>query len=124
MIQHPEYSPTRWQTVLIFYALIILAVFVNTILGRILPQVESFVLVLHILGFIATLIPLVALGPKASAKDVFQTFTDDGGWHSDGLTFLTGTSFSMLIFIGIDGAAHLGRCTEHASQWLVLISHS
>ena len=100
-LNHPDYIPKRWQGTLIFYAIIALSVIVNTYLARILPSIESVVLVLHIVGFFCVLIPLTYLGPHTSAKAVFATFTNAGGWTNDGLSFFIGLSTSMFAFIGM-----------------------
>ena len=110
ILNWPDYSPTNWQTTLLIYAAIALSLFVNTILARLLPQLESTQLIIHILGFFAILIPLAYLGRKASAHDVFQVFVNGGGWSTKGLTFFVGINNTMLALLGIDGATHLGKC--------------
>ena len=82
------------------YAIILIALFINTALGRLLPQVENLMLAIHLLGFFGILIPLIHLGSQASAHDVFQTFVNGGGWPTDGLSFFVGLSGSMFAFIG------------------------
>lgn len=74
-------------------------------------------LVVHVLGFFAILIPLVYVSPplgnsissgetellqmapqKASAHDVFTVFSNGGAWPSQGLSFfvgLIGTVYAM-----------------------------
>ena len=70
-------------------------VFINTLLARWLPKVEGIFLIFHVLGFFAVLIPLVYLGPHASASEVFATFIDSGGWKSNGLSFFIGLVSSV-----------------------------
>ena len=36
-----------------------MAVLVNTVLGKLMPPIEAMMLVIHVLGFFAILIPLV-----------------------------------------------------------------
>ncbi|WEW54853.1 hypothetical protein PRK78_000279 [Emydomyces testavorans] len=55
-----------------------------------LPLVEGFILILHVFGFFAVLIPLWVLGPRNSVKEVFQTVEDRGRWGSNGLACLVG----------------------------------
>jgi choline transport protein len=60
ILNYPNYTPPKaWQTVLLLYAVMGFAIFTNTYLANILPMVESLVLIIHILGFFAILIPLV-----------------------------------------------------------------
>ena len=108
-LNHPTYEPTQWQTTLLFYAVIAVALFVNTVLARILPQIESAFMVVHLCGFFGILIPLVYLGPKGSASDVFHTFINAGGWSTTGVTFFVGINATMLVLTGIDGATHMGK---------------
>ncbi len=56
-----NYVPQRWHGTLIFWATVLVAVFINTILGRLLPAIEVLMLIVHVLGFFAVLIPLVVV---------------------------------------------------------------
>lgn len=100
VLNNDTYEPKRWQVTLIFYALIMLVVFINTFLARWLPKIEGLILVFHVLGFFAILIPLVYLAPHGSAKDVFVTFINGGGWSSDGLSWFVGIVTSVFAFLG------------------------
>jgi choline transport protein len=104
---HPDYTPTRWQGTLIFYAVIAFIVFINTFLARWLPKIEGLILCLHILGFFGILIPLVYLAPHGSAKDVFATFINGGGWATDETSFFIGLITSVFSFLGADSACHM-----------------
>ena len=100
VLNYQSYDFKRWHGTLIFYAVILISLFVNTYLARQLPKIETMVLVLHIMDFFAILIPLVYLAPHSTAKDVFATFKNSGGWSSDGLSFFVGLTTSMFPFIG------------------------
>ena len=106
VLNHPSYNPQRWHGTLLFYAVIFIALFVNTILSRLLPKIEVAVLIIHIAGFFAILIPMLYLGPRASTQDVFKQFINSGGWSTDGLSFFIGLSTSMFSFIGM-GLMHV-----------------
>ena len=58
-LNHPEYAPQQWHGTLLFWAIIIVAVLVNTVTSKLLPKIQSFILIVHILGYFAVLIPLV-----------------------------------------------------------------
>lgn len=45
---------------------------VNTVISSWLPKFEGLILILHILGFFAILLPLVILGPHAQPSHVFE----------------------------------------------------
>lgn len=126
VLNYPDYVFERWHGTLLFYIVVIFSLFVNTYLARLLPGIESAVLVLHIIGFFCILIPLVYLAPHSSASYVFTTFANDGGWSSTTLSFFIGLSTGMYSFIGmilslaqptlrqltcligIDAASHIG----------------
>ena len=77
----------------------LISVIANTVIGVHLPQIQICVLVVHVLGFFALMIPLVSLSTHNPVSDVFTSFTDNGGWESQGLSFflgLTGTAFAIL----------------------------
>lgn len=96
----------------------ILVVFViNSVGTRILSLVEGFILVLHLGAFLAVLVPLVYFSPKGDATAVFATFTDLGGWNSNGLAWFVGFSLSAnLPLIGYDGPCHLAEEVRDASR--------
>jgi choline transport protein len=100
ILNNPDCIPTRWQVTLFFYAMLICMTFINTCLARWLPKVEGIFLILHVLGFFAIIIPLVYLGPHGSAKNVFTSFINSGGWSSDGLSFFVGLIASVYTFTG------------------------
>ncbi|KAL2062997.1 hypothetical protein VTL71DRAFT_6069 [Oculimacula yallundae] len=115
VLNNDSYVPARWQATLIFYGLIFIVVFVNTYLARWLPKIEGLLLVCHILGFFAVMIPLVYLAPHGSAKDVFGTFLNGGNWSSGGLSWLVGLVTSTYSFLGADAACHMSEEIHNAS---------
>lgn len=58
-LNSPEYAPQQWQGTLIMWAAVLTGVMINTVIGQLLPPIEAFMLVIHVLGFFAVLIPLV-----------------------------------------------------------------
>ena len=127
ILNYPGYDYQRWHGTLLFYAVLALSLFVNTYLGRLLPQIESIVLFFHIIGFFGILIPLVYLAPHQPANEVFTTFSNLGNWNTTALSFFVGlitamNSFPgefktkrMLSFLlirerqGLDAADHIGK---------------
>ena len=97
---HSEYNFQRWHGTLITWAAILIAVVFNTVLIRALPKVEGMVLVLHILGFVGILIPLVYLAPHSTASEVFTVFLNGGNWSSQGLSFFIGLVGNATAFLG------------------------
>lgn len=100
ILNYPNYHAERWHCTLIFYAVIAYVVFINTYLARWLPKIEGMILILHIVGFFAILIPLVYLAPHGTASDVFATFLNHGEWKTGGLAFFVGLITSVFSFLG------------------------
>ena len=100
VLNYEGYTFERWHGTLLFYAIISLSLFINTYLARLLPKIEAMVLMIHVVGFICILIPLVYLAPHSSAKDVFASFNNGGDWNTQGLSFFIGIPTTMFAFIG------------------------
>jgi len=95
----PSYTPQGWQGTLLFWAVIFFAVFINAVVSSLLPKFEGLVLILHIAGFFAILVPLVILGPHDSSKDVFTTWLNGGGWPTQGVSFFVGLIGNVFAFV-------------------------
>lgn len=93
---------------LLFWAIVAFAVFVNVITSTLLPKFEGLVLILHVFGFFGIIIPLVYLGDHNSASEVFGQFANDGGFQTQGLAFMVGMIGNMFAFTGVDAAVHVG----------------
>ena len=101
METNAHYAATRWQGTLIYWGLLLACVGINTIFSRALPAIEIMILVLHVLGFFAILIPIVYLSPHETAKQVFTTFINNGGWSTQALAVFVGLNGNAAAFIGI-----------------------
>ena len=97
---HPAYESKNWHTVLLFWAAIGVAVFVNAVIGRLLPRVEGVILVVHILGFFAVILPLIFFGTHNDASEVFGTFMNRGNLPTQGLSFMVGIVGTAFPFLG------------------------
>jgi choline transport protein len=94
--------------VLLVFAVAAFCGIFNTLLARKLPLVEGTVLILHILGFFAILVPLWILAPRSPAKEVFTQF-EDNGWGNTGLSCLVGILAPTVSFLGSDAATHMSE---------------
>lgn len=93
------------------WAVIAFAVIFNTVISSALPKVEGGILIVHILGFFAILVPLVYLSPHQSKEAVFTVFYNGGGWPTQGLSFLIGLVATVFNFLGIVVRSTLLRLT-------------
>ncbi|CEI60334.1 hypothetical protein FVEN_g6495 [Fusarium venenatum] len=114
-MNNESFEPQLWQGTLLFWAIFLFAVFINTLVSSVLPKFEGLILILHILGFFAILIPLVTLGPHATASDVFGTFVNNGGWSTNGVSFMVGMMGNAFSFVGTDAAFHMSEETVNPS---------
>ena len=89
---------------LLFWAIVAFAVFVNVVTSTLLPKFEGLVL---IFGFFGIIIPLVYLGDHNPASEVFGQFANDGGFQTQGLAFMVGMIGNMFAFTGVDAAVHV-----------------
>jgi choline transport protein len=99
LILHDDYSPKPYQAMLLGWAVTVFAVVINTVGSKTLAHFEGVILILHIMGFFAILIPLVYLAPHSDAS-IFTTFVNTGGWPTQGLSFMVGLPSSVFALVG------------------------
>lgn len=90
-------------------AVVTVAILFNTFFAKKLPMIEGLILVLHLFGFFAILIPLWVFSPRNSAKAVFTEFTNDYGWPTQGVACLVGIIGPIYSLLGPDSAVHMGE---------------
>jgi choline transport protein len=110
VLNNAAYQPTAWQLMLLYWATLVLSLSVNTFISHQLPNIESLILILHTFGFFAILIPMVYFAPHGDAKQVFTSFTNGGGWPTDGISFLVGCVGPCFSLLGEFGVHHHGCC--------------
>jgi amino acid transporter len=88
---------------------------VNTVLIKVLPGLEGLILILHVVGFFAILIPVVHLAPISPSHFVWKDYVVYSGYPS-GLAWLIGQSGSAILFIGYDGACHMAEEVKDAAM--------
>ncbi|KAK3616419.1 hypothetical protein LTR56_025964 [Elasticomyces elasticus] len=115
---HSTYTAEPWRAYLFVLCLATLGALVNTYLSRKLPKLEGFAFVLTIAGFVSVIIVLWVLNSerRLTASEVFQTFSNDGGWSSLGLSMVAGQILLVWTLTGSDATAHMAEETRHASD--------
>ena len=79
-LNNPGYAYQRWQVTLIFWLMVIVSILINTVVASVLPKIESLVLIIHVLGFFAVLIPLVYV--RSPCWSFAAAMTDEiSSWH-------------------------------------------
>ena len=90
---------------------------INGYLAKHLPLLEGFVFCLTIMVFVAIVIVLLVLSPKASASEVFQTFTPTSELGSVGLLELISAQVLLIYsLVASDSTAHMAEETQHAAS--------
>lgn len=107
VLTNPSYEPQAWHGTLLFWAVSVFSVSINSFGGKVLPRFEGLILVLHILGFFAILIPLTYMADHGTAREVFTEFMNLGGWPTQGLSFFIGLVGCVFAFAGGDAAVHV-----------------
>lgn len=111
----PTYNPKNWHGTLLTWAVVICGLGINTFVSSVLAKIEALILILHIVGFVAILIPLVYLAPHSSPQEVFTVFVNAGAWPTEGLSFFVGVVGLVFAFLGTDGAIHMSEEVKNAA---------
>ena len=114
------YIPKPWHSTLLAIGAVSIGCIFNTFFARKLPVVEAVMLVLHVVGFVAILVPLWVLAPKAPSSQVWSGLQNNAGWPSNGLAFMVGITSSVNALIGPDSAVHMSEEIRDASRILPL----
>ena len=100
ILNYPQYVPQQWHGTLLFWAVIAVSVFVNTVVSSLLPKIEGLIFTLHVLGAIAILIVMSYMAPHGTASEVFTLFLNQGNWSTQGLSFMIGLIGMSFSFVG------------------------
>ncbi|KAI1101871.1 amino acid transporter [Jackrogersella minutella] len=117
LLTHPEYANNmqNWHGTLLFWGVILLSYGINTAVGSLLAKFEGLFLVIHLLGFFATILPLALLSEHSDSSAVFDSFLNLGGWQTQGLAFCIGVLGNVFAFLGGDAAIHMSEEIRNAA---------
>ncbi|KAK1144230.1 hypothetical protein N8T08_005643 [Aspergillus melleus] len=114
-----EFAPRRYQKFLSYITGITgFSIFFNAFLARNLPMVEGLILILHVVGLFAIIIPLWVLAPRNNPRAVFTEFYNGGGWNSNASAMMVGLSTTITSMIGYDCPVHMSEEIKDASETL------
>jgi choline transport protein len=114
-VTNPDFAFPRWQYTLIMLAFLLVTIFFNTWGARSLPMMETVSLVMHIGGFVVTIIVLWAMAPRNSASAVFTEVVNNGGWSNTGTACLVAQVSVLYCNLGSDSAVHICKSTPSQS---------
>lgn len=89
------------------WATLVVALLANLVGGRFLPRLEGFILIIHVLGFFAIIIPLTYMSDHKTDREVFTQFLNGGDFATQGLSWFVGLSGCVFAFAGGDAAVHV-----------------
>jgi hypothetical protein len=101
------YIYQSWHGTLLTIAVILFASMFNTLLAVRLPMIEGVLLILHLAGLFAIVIPLWVLAPRGNVKDTILTFTTTAGWPDVSLASLIGMVSVIAVLVGYDCTVHM-----------------
>ncbi|KAF7516286.1 hypothetical protein PCG10_002344 [Penicillium crustosum] len=118
VLNQPDYNFQRWHGTMLVIAISTFSILFNTFLAKNLPFVEGLILIIHIVGVFAIIIPLWVLAPRNNAHAVFTTFNNGGGWDNPGTATLVGLSTTITSMLGYDCSVHMSEEIKDASETL------
>lgn len=127
VLNQPDYGFQRWHGTMLVIAISAFSILFNTFLAKNLPFVEGLILIIHVVGLFAIIIPLWVLAPRNNAQAVFTTFNNGGGWASPGTATLVGLYTTITSMLGYDCSVHMCKSElyERPQTWYnVLTSKS
>lgn len=106
-LQDPSYEPQQWHGTLLVIAVVMFCIVFNTSLAKKLPLIEGFILLLHIVGLFAIVIPLWVLAPRNTPSVAFTRFNNGGNWSSVGVAYMVGLLTALSSMMGYDCSVHM-----------------
>lgn len=101
-LRDPLYAFPGWHTTLLTILAIVIA-YVGSVWGaKYLHLWQNAAFVLHILVYLALIIPIWVNAPRASSSQVWTEFNFSGGWPNMGLAMLVGQQTAIFAQIGVD----------------------
>ena len=107
VLNDASYVFERWHGTMLVIAITTFAILFNTFLAKKLPFIEGLILIIHIVGLFAIVIPLWVLSPRNTAHSVFLEFSNNGGWSSTGTSCMVGLSTAIVSMLGFDCGVHM-----------------
>ncbi|KAK3652950.1 hypothetical protein LTR56_004898 [Elasticomyces elasticus] len=108
-----------WHGTLLTIAVILFVSLFNTLLAARLPLIEGVLLILHMAGLFAIIIPLWVMAPRGNVRDTLFTFTTTGGWPNLGLASMIGMVNPIGVLVG-EEVKDAGIVLPRALIWSVV----
>ncbi|KAK6334070.1 hypothetical protein TWF696_002572 [Orbilia brochopaga] len=116
LLNKPDYGFPNWQATLLAIAAIVFVILCNYFGSRLLPRWQNPAFAIHILAYLAFLVPVWKNAPKASAKQVWTEIENRGGWSSLPLSIMIGQFPAIAAQTTVDAALHMSEEVRDASR--------
>jgi choline transport protein len=103
-----------WQAyhgTLLTIAVVAFTIIFNTSMADRLPLLEGIMLMLHLVGIFAIVIPLWVTASRGDAKTLLLKFTNEGKWATTGLSAMIGLNTPLGVLVGSDCSVHMCKLT-------------
>lgn len=118
ILRDPSYAERaqRWQGTLFAWAMIFSAILINALIPGSQPKFEIGTIMLHVAGFFTVVGCLWAYGEHSTSSFVFTTSINEGGWPTQGLSYLVGYVGCVSNFVGADCSVHMAEEVDRPSR--------
>jgi hypothetical protein len=115
VLHNPSYEPKAWHGTLLIWLILFICCLFNTFFSRKLPLIEGVIVILHVAGFFAVIIPLWVMGDRGDTAEVFTKFEDNSGWNNLPLSTIIGLVGAASTFIGSEAGVHMAEEVRDAA---------
>ncbi len=117
-INNPDYAFPKWHATLLVIAAVCIAFIGNVFGHKVLHLWQNVVFVIHVMAYFALIIPIWVNAPRATNKQVWTEFTNEGGWSGTGLAVLVGQLSGIYTQLGVDTVRFIQQCPRILSLTL------
>jgi len=117
ILDYPSYDAKLWQGTLLTWLVIVVCIFINVVIPNWLPRIEVFILVFHLVGFVAIVATLWATTENYTPSHNVWAYAINGGeWPTQGLSYCVGFLGNVATFVGADASVHLAEEVSDAAR--------
>ena len=114
-LNNSSYNPQPWHGTLLVIAMVVFAILFNTSMAKQLPLVQVVILIVHVIGLFAIIIPLLVMVPSHNnGRVALIDFYNGGNWPTVGLATMIGLLTPLGSMLGFDCAVHMCRTLSRA----------
>jgi choline transport protein len=115
-LNNPAYIMKAWHRTMLIWSVLAICLIFNTFFSRKLPLIEGVIVIFHIAGFFAVIIPLWVMGDRSASSGVFTSFQDNMMWGNLPLAVIIGLTGASSTFVGVEAGAHMAEEVRNAAH--------